>query len=117
MQLLVNGGVYYLVDGHKPLGFAGMQPIKAVVAHSPSLDAYKDFMKQYGVHKIPWYMPPLEQGEVPIFPHVPKEMVSIGPCSLAGCDAKNLAVIFMHRYYCAGTRTLRCIWRLCTGNI
>ena len=97
MQVLVNGGIYYLVNEHKPYDFAGMQPIKAVIAASPKLHTYKNFMKQEdGVYDMPWYMPPLEQEEVlemlPIFPHVPKELVSPGPPSKydPGCMKCNV---------------------------
>ena len=86
MQVLASGGVYYLVDGNKPFDFVDMQPIKAVIAHAPSMDAYRSFTKyDDGVYTFPFYMPPLEREEVlemlPIFPDVPKELV--GPACAA----------------------------------
>ena len=93
MQVLVNGGVYYLVDGNRPFDFLDMQPIKAVIAHAPSQDAYRSFMKyRDGVHIFPWYMPPLEREEIlemlPIFPHVPEEVVGLArtPRSFQWCS-------------------------------
>jgi hypothetical protein len=95
LQVLVNGGVYYLVDGSEPFDFVGMQPVKAVIVHSPKLDACKYFMKhEFGVHKVPWYMPPLDQEEIidmlPIFPHVTKELVGFGLQTLAWSKARSL---------------------------
>lgn len=82
MQVLVNDKVYYLVDRRDPLDFLGMQPIKAVVVHSPDSipKALNNFMKQHrGVDSAKWYMPPLEEEEVlqmlPAFPSVTEETV------------------------------------------
>ena len=49
VQVLLNGGVSYIVDGTQPASAAGIKADLVVVAHSPNKEKYKDIMKQVGL--------------------------------------------------------------------